>query len=123
MLEKFTNVIQGLEVFPNAMQENLDRAYGTWAGQRVKVALLDAGADSENVYRYIQDMAFQAMDQRVSMRALMRVKPLRVNPDSEKDAEMKTPIEVIDLPVFASLFDPQVYIRGGIETIFERFVV
>jgi len=117
LLEKWTKVIEGLEVFPDTMEENLARAYDTWAAQRVKVALTDAGVNPEQVYDLVQDASFKAIETRQSLAVILRDRPIDLGRVSPSVAE------VIGPEKFSKLFDPKDYIKNGIDVIYERFAV
>jgi adenylosuccinate lyase len=53
-LARLTTVIDGLVVYPDAMQRNLDRLGGLIHSQRVLLALTQKGASREDAYRLVQ---------------------------------------------------------------------
>jgi adenylosuccinate lyase len=53
-LARLTTVIDGLVVYPEAMQRNLDRLGGLIHSQRVLLALTQKGASREDAYRLVQ---------------------------------------------------------------------
>lgn len=54
MLRIFTNVIDKLLVYPEAMQANLEKTGGLIFSQRVMLALVDKGVVREDAYRWVQ---------------------------------------------------------------------
>jgi adenylosuccinate lyase len=58
-LARLTGVIDKLLVYPEAMQENLDRLRGLIHSQRVLLALTQAGTSREEAYRIVQENAMQ----------------------------------------------------------------
>ena len=54
MLRIFTNVVDKLLVYPDAMQANLDKTGGLIFSQTVMLALVDKGVVREDAYRWVQ---------------------------------------------------------------------
>lgn len=54
MLHIFTNVIDKLLVYPEAMEANLNKTGGLIFSQRVLLALVDKGVSREDAYRWVQ---------------------------------------------------------------------
>jgi len=59
-LHRLSNVIENLVVYPETMQENLDRLGGLVHSQRVMLALTQAGISREDAYRLVQRNAMPA---------------------------------------------------------------
>src|SRR6201996_1708127 len=59
-LARMTGVVQKLVVYPNRMQENLDRTHGLVHSQLVMLALTQAGVSREDSYRMVQRNAMRA---------------------------------------------------------------
>jgi adenylosuccinate lyase len=53
-LARLTGVIEGLVVYPERMQANMDRLGGLIHSQRVLLALTNAGVSREDAYRLVQ---------------------------------------------------------------------
>ncbi len=64
MLKKFTAIVNGLQVFPDRMLENLDRSYGLVFSQPVLLALVGAGLSRDDAYRIVQRAASTTWEQR-----------------------------------------------------------
>jgi adenylosuccinate lyase len=64
ILSKLAYVLDGLQVFPENIQENIDRTYGTLFSQQIKVFLIDQGVNPEVVYRLVQESSFKAMKEK-----------------------------------------------------------
>jgi adenylosuccinate lyase len=62
MLAKATGVIGRLEINRKRMAHNIGRIYGCWASEDLKTLLCDKGHDPEEVYYYLQQACFEAMD-------------------------------------------------------------
>ncbi len=59
-LHRLANVMENLVVYPERMQENLDRLGGLVFSQRVLLALTQAGVSRENSYSWVQRNAMPA---------------------------------------------------------------
>lgn len=59
-LHRLANVVENLVVYPERMQENMDRLGGLIFSQRVLLALTQAGASREEAYRLVQRNAMPA---------------------------------------------------------------
>ncbi|MDE2462127.1 MAG: adenylosuccinate lyase, partial [Alphaproteobacteria bacterium] len=59
-LVRAAGVIEKLRVYPERMQENLDRTRGLVHSQRVLLALTQAGVSREDAYRLVQRNAMRA---------------------------------------------------------------
>ena len=59
-LARATGVVDKLLVYPERMQENLDRTHGLVHSQRVLLALTQAGCSREDSYRLVQRNAMRA---------------------------------------------------------------
>lgn len=70
MLAKLIWVIQGLEVFPERMLENMEMTQGVIASPQVKDLLLSKGVEPKKAYRLVQKASFTAINEK---RTLMDV--------------------------------------------------
>lgn len=112
MAVKATSLVKGLVVFPERMQHNLLVATrGTWAGQPVRTALMGAGVDYDTAYEHIQRLSFEAMSQEGQLQELLRTSPI--------GETSKTALDLLGEEKLASCFDPENYVRRGIDAIFE----
>ena len=59
MLQRITNMLQKLLVYPKNMQANLDKLKGLIFSQQVLVALAEAGITREGAYRLVQNQAMR----------------------------------------------------------------
>jgi adenylosuccinate lyase len=62
MLLRFTRLIEGLEVFPEKMRENLELSRGTVFSGHLLLLLTDKGMAREDAYRLVQELALSAWD-------------------------------------------------------------
>src|SRR5690625_2195224 len=53
MLNRFTDVVKNLTVFPENMKRNIDKTYGVIFSQRVLLALIDKGLAREDAYNVV----------------------------------------------------------------------
>jgi adenylosuccinate lyase len=72
MARKLADVIEGLRVFPDRMQENLDRTGGLVFSHGVLLALLERGLAREEAYRIVQSAAMRAWEGQGRFRDLVR---------------------------------------------------
>jgi adenylosuccinate lyase len=105
MLERFTWLVDGLVVFPQRMQRNLDGSFGLFFSQRLLLALVGAGLARDTAYRLVQTSAMRAWDEELDFQQLVRA-----------DAEVTT---VLDTSQLDDVFDMAAYTRH-VDTIFDR---
>ena len=72
LLVKFKEIVEGLEVFPERMLENLERSYGLVFSQPVLLALVAAGLDRDSAYRIVQGSAMTAWEERRPFADILR---------------------------------------------------
>lgn len=113
MAKKMTNVVDGLVVFPDRMKENLDNTYGTWAGQRIRYALVEKGIPDKTAYDFVQKITFAATSERKPLIIFLNKTPI-------SETDQRKAIELI--PDIDNLLDAMAYIKNGIEMIFARFI-
>src|SRR3990170_435954 len=68
MLAELTEILEGLEVYPDRMRENLDVGGGLAYSQGVLLALVETGMPRDGAYAIVQSAAAAAWDQGVSFR-------------------------------------------------------
>jgi adenylosuccinate lyase len=71
MLDMFTGIMRGLNVYPDRMRENLELTQGLVFSQRVMLALIDTGLSRQDAYKIVQRNAMVAWKQRTPFRALL----------------------------------------------------
>ncbi|HTO40637.1 MAG TPA: adenylosuccinate lyase [Rhizomicrobium sp.] len=104
-LARATGVIEKLIVYPERMQENLDRTHGLVHSQRVLLALTQAGASREDSYRLVQRNAMRAWNGEGALLDLLKA-----------DAEVTKAVPVAQLE---QLFDLGYHLKH-VDTIFAR---
>ncbi|HET7236690.1 MAG TPA: adenylosuccinate lyase [Actinomycetota bacterium] len=102
MLVETTDVLEGLQVFPEAMRRNLDVGGGLAFSQNVLLALVDAGLERDDAYAIVQSAAARAWDEGVSFREALAA---NANVTSRVDLE--------------PLFDPARALRN-LDVVFDR---
>jgi len=65
MLDMFTMVVRGLQVYPENMRRNLELTQGLVFSQRVLLALIDKGLGRQEAYKLVQDNAMRAWRERM----------------------------------------------------------
>jgi adenylosuccinate lyase len=64
MLDLFTFIVRGLQVYPERMRENVEASYGLAFSQRVLLALIDKGLTRQDAYKLVQRNAMRAWEER-----------------------------------------------------------
>lgn len=62
LLDLTTEIVEGLVVYPERMQQNLELTNGLIYSQRVLLALVDAGMDRQRAYKVVQGHALRSWD-------------------------------------------------------------
>jgi len=105
ILKDFTDVLEGLRVFPERMRENLDVGGGLAFSQTVLLALVDRGLSRDDAYRIVQSAAAEAWDRGSSFRE-------RIAADPEVAG-------LVPRGELEELFDPSRFLRR-LDGVFER---
>jgi adenylosuccinate lyase len=105
MLHRMTGIIEGLQVYPERMKENMERSYGLMFSQRVLLKLADTGLPRQHAYEIVQRNAMRAWQERTSFKALL-----------EADPEVTARLQPADL---AACFEPAWYLRN-VDSIYRR---
>ena len=105
MLHQMTRIVEGLQVYPERMRENMERSFGLMYSQRVLLRLAETGLPRQQAYEIVQRNAMRAWRERTSFRALLAADP-----------ELTTRIGAADLE---ACFDPTWYLRN-VDTIYKR---
>jgi adenylosuccinate lyase len=105
MLHRMTGIIEGLQVYPERMKENMEQSYGLMFSQRVLLKLADTGLPRQHAYEIVQRNAMRAWQERTSFKALL-----------EADPEVTARLQPADL---AACFEPAWYLRN-VDSIYRR---
>jgi adenylosuccinate lyase len=68
MLARMTKLVEGMEVRPAAMLENLERSGGRLASERILLKLVEKGVRREEAYGWVQRCALDQVDFRAAIR-------------------------------------------------------
>lgn len=71
MLNRMKNIIEGLQVYPERMKENMARSYGLYNSQKVMLALTDKGLTREDAYSMVQRNAMKSWKERKDFKGLL----------------------------------------------------
>ena len=71
LLVKMREVVEGMQVHPERMLENLDRSYGLVFSQPVLLTLVDHGLSRDEAYGIVQEAARSAWAEHRSLRAVL----------------------------------------------------
>jgi adenylosuccinate lyase len=71
VMKRLRRLLDGLVVFPERMQANLDASFGLVFSQPVLLALVQAGATRDDAYRIVQRNAMRAWDEGLDFRTLL----------------------------------------------------
>ena len=93
MLVQFTKIVDQLLVYPEHMQQNIDRTFGLIFSQDILLALTKAGMKREDAYAIVQEEAMKVWQHRQSFRSLV-----------EKRSEVQKMLSAKELD---HLFDPR----------------
>jgi adenylosuccinate lyase len=104
-LSRAASVVEKLIVYPERMQQNLDRTSGLVHSQRVLLALTQAGVSREDSYRLVQRNAMRAWNGEGALLDLLK---------SDKDVTKALPAAQLE-----SLFDLGYHLKH-VDTIFNR---
>jgi adenylosuccinate lyase len=105
LLDLTAFILEGLDVDPARMAENLDRSYGLVYSQRVLLKLTDAGLARQVAYEIVQRNAMRAWRERRSFMELLAAEP-----------EVSGRLAADELK---ACFDPAWYLRH-VDAIFKR---
>lgn len=105
MLARMTRILEGLVVYPEAMQANLERMKGLVFSQAVLLALARAGLTREAAYEIVQRNAMQVWSGKGSFRELLGADPALAG--------------VLKADELDACFDPARHLRH-VDAIYER---
>jgi adenylosuccinate lyase len=105
MLHQMTRIVDGLQVYPERMRENMERSYGLLYSQRVLLKLTDKGLPRQKAYEMVQRNAMIAWRERTAFRDLLAADP-----------EVMTHLS---RPELDACFDPAWYLRN-VDAIYRR---
>ncbi|MFD2045190.1 adenylosuccinate lyase [Ornithinibacillus salinisoli] len=71
MLNRFSNIVKNLTVFPENMKRNIDKTHGVIFSQRVLLTLIDKGMARETAYDIVQPKAMEAWETETHFKELV----------------------------------------------------
>ncbi len=86
MLNRFSNVVKNLTVYPENMKNNMDKTLGLIFSQQVLLTLIDKGLAREEAYHVVQPRAMEAWEKQVPFQQLLE--------EDEKVQRLLTPEEI-----------------------------
>ena len=104
-LNRFSNLIEKLTVYPENMLRNIYRTYGLIFSQRVLLTLIDKGMSREAAYDTVQPLTQKAWDEQLQFKDLVYQETVITEKLSEDEIE--------------ALFDPS-YHLSQVDAIFKR---
>ena len=72
MLKRLTGILEGIQVYPERMKENIGRSYGLFCSQRVMLKLTENGLSREDAYKVVQARAMESWKQKVPYKDLLK---------------------------------------------------
>ncbi len=105
MLSRLTGILEGLQVYPERMKENMGRSYGLYNSQNVLIRLTEKGLTREDAYAVVQKNAMMSWKKRKDFRSLLL-----------KDPAVRKYLSAKEIN---AIFDLKHYFRN-IDFIFER---
>lgn len=105
ILNLFTYIMKGLQVYPQRMRENLEITQGLLFSQRVMLALIEKGLSRQEAYQIVQENSMKTWREKIPFKDLL-IQDKRVS-------SLLSPSEL------DSLFDYNYYLRY-VDKIFER---
>jgi adenylosuccinate lyase len=105
ILDIFTRVMAGLNVYPDRMRANVELTQGVIFSQRVLIALIEKGLERTRAYEIVQRNALKAWRERVPFRGLL-----------EEDPDVSSRLSPAELD---SIFDYRYFLRH-VDEVFAR---
>ncbi len=105
MLDRLTAILSDLRIYPQRMQENIDKSHGLYNSQRVMLALVEKGVSREDAYSLVQRNAMESWSKGVSFMKLL-----------QKDSDIGKYLSSREIE---AIFDLKYYLRN-IDFIFSR---
>jgi adenylosuccinate lyase len=105
MLDRFTTLLDRLQVYPERMRRNLEQTGGLVFSQRVMLALVERGLSRDEAYALVQGLAMRAWKGETSFVELVKADPI---------VQAR-----LDSSTLGACFDPSYFVRHAAE-IFRR---
>ena len=72
MLRRLTGILEGIQVYPERMMENIGKSYGLFCSQRVMLKLTENGLSREDAYKVVQTQAMQSWKEKTPYKDLLK---------------------------------------------------
>ncbi|MEW6162976.1 MAG: adenylosuccinate lyase [Nitrospirota bacterium] len=105
MLGRVKGILEGLQVYPRRMKDNMAKSYGLYNSQRVMLALIEKGLSREDAYSIVQRNAMRSWKAGVDFKKLL-----------SKDKEVKKYLMAKEID---EIFDLSYYLKN-VDYIFKR---
>jgi adenylosuccinate lyase len=105
MLHQTARIVDGLQVYPERMRENMERSFGLMFSQRILLRLTETGLPRQQAYEIVQRNAMRAWRERRPFQGLLAADP-----------EVTSRLAAADLE---ACFDPTWYLRN-VDAIYKR---
>ena len=107
MLQKFTNLISNLNVYPERMKENLEKTKGLIFSQKMMLDLTEKGLSREEAYRIVQGISMRVWQGQAEFKELLLEDPeisqYLTKSEIEECFDYQTYLKNID-PIFIRVF-------------------
>ena len=87
MLDLFTFIVRGMQVYPERMRENIEMSYGLPFSQRVLLALIEKGMNRQEAYKIVQSNAMRSWERRTPYLELLAEDPVVTQRLSREELE------------------------------------
>ena len=108
MLQKFTNLITNLNVYPEQMKENLEKTRGLIFSQKIMLELTKKGLSREEAYKIVQEISMQVWQSQTDFKGLLlenaEVGQYLTKSEIEECFDYQTYLRNIDI-IFTRVFD------------------
>lgn len=100
MLNRLKNIIANLGVYPEKMRKNLELTKGVIFSQQVMLALAEKGMGREDAHTFVQEIALEAWDKKISFEKLLlenkQVRKLLTEEEINRCLDPETQLKYID---------------------------
>ncbi|MDI6890100.1 MAG: adenylosuccinate lyase [Thermodesulfovibrionales bacterium] len=105
MLDRVKGILEGLQVYPRRMKDNMAKSYGLYNSQRVMLVLIEKGLSREDAYSIVQRNAMRSWKAGIDFKKLL-----------SKDKEVKKYLMAKEID---EIFDLSYYLKN-VDYIFKR---
>jgi len=105
MLDRVKGIVEGLQVYPKRMKDNMTKSYGLYNSQRVMLALMGKGLGRDDAYDIVQRSAMRSWKEGIEFKKILL-----------KDKEVKKYLMAKEID---EIFDLSYYLKN-VDYIFRR---